>query len=411
MENNKKPELLAPAGTLEKLKIALTYGADAVYLGGTLFSLRKAASNFTELEMQKGIEFAHERNKKIYLTLNIGLQNEDLKNFQACLKTLKTLNPDGIIVSDPGLFSLLKREVDTPLHISTQASVTNTHSSEFWRKNGAKRIVLARELSISEIKKIKENVNIEIEVFAHGAMCIGYSGKCVISNHIANRDANRGGCIQNCRYPYNIYNPDKTILKTSSFYMSSKDLMTIKLLPEFIKSNIDSLKIEGRMKSNLYVANTVSVYRDAINTIYELMKKSDTQTINFSLWEKELSKVSNRTFTTGSFETRAFKDSIRAANGNYHKEVEYIGTIKEVLPDKLIALQVKSTFSVGEEVEVMLNDSKNQLLIIDKIFNVNNESITKAMPNTLVLLPWFKGAKERSILRRIIKNNRSKESE
>ena len=275
----KKIELLAPAGDLEKLKFAIIYGADAVYFAGENFGLRAGASNFTISEMEEGISFAHERNKKVYITVNIFAHNEDIDIFKEYIKTLDSMGIDAFIVSDPGIFTIIKETVkNAEIHISTQANTTNYQSVMFWHKLGAKRIVLARELTFDEIRNIRSKIDesVELEAFVHGAMCISYSGRCLLSNFMTDRDANRGECSHPCRWKYALveqkrpgeYYPIEENDR-GTYIMNSRDLCMIEHILELIESGISSAKIEGRMKSIFYVATVVSAYRKAIDSYYQ----------------------------------------------------------------------------------------------------------------------------------------------
>ena len=296
----RKVELLAPAGDLERLKIAFTYGADAVYIGGEIFGMRSAAKNFTKEEMAEGVKFAHERGKQVFVTMNIIPRNDEFLQIEEYLLDLQEIGVDAVIVSDPGVFSMVQQIVpDMEIHISTQASTTNSDAANFWYNLGAKRIVTARELSFKEIKEISDNSpkDMDIESFIHGAMCMSYSGKCVISNYTTGRDANRGSCAQSCRWKYTLVeekNPREyePVVEgvDPEFFFNSKDLCMIEYIPQIFESGITSLKIEGRMKTAYYVATTVRAYRMAIDAYYE-----DPENWKFNpMWLEELKKGSHR---------------------------------------------------------------------------------------------------------------------
>ena len=283
----RKVELLAPAGDLERLKIAFTYGADAVYIGGEIFGMRSAAKNFSKEDMIEGVNFAHERGKQVFVTINIIPRNDDLLQLKDYLLELQEIGVDAVIVSDPGVFTYVKETIpNMEIHISTQASTTNAASAAFWYNQGAKRVVTARELSFEEIKELRENTpaDMDIETFVHGAMCMSYSGKCVISNHTTGRDANKGSCAQSCRWKYTLMEEVgpgeyKQVLDDidPEFFFNSKDLCMIQYIPEIFDSGITSLKIEGRMKTAYYVATTVRAYRRALDEYY---KDPETWTFN-----------------------------------------------------------------------------------------------------------------------------------
>ncbi|WP_297130109.1 peptidase U32 family protein, partial [Terrisporobacter sp.] len=300
----RKVELLAPAGDLEKLKIAFTYGADAVYIGGEIFGMRSAAKNFTKENMIEGVEFAHERGKKVFVTCNIIPRSEDLEILRDYLLELQEIGVDAVIVSDPGTFKVVKETIpNMEIHISTQASTTNHIAANFWYNQGAQRIVTARELSFAETKEIREHVpaDMDIEAFVHGAMCMSYSGKCTISNYTTGRDANKGSCAQSCRWKYTLmeekdgeYTPVIEDIDPE-FFFNTKDLCMIEYIPQIFESGITSLKIEGRMKTAYYVATTVRAYRMAIDAYYE-----DPETWKFNpMWLEKLKKGSHRDYSTG----------------------------------------------------------------------------------------------------------------
>ncbi len=328
-----KPELLAPAGDLEKLKMAIIYGADAVYLGGEQFGLRKASKNFTIDEIKEGIDFAHNRGKKIYVTMNIVPHNKDLEGLEEYAMELYRLNVDGVIVSDPGVFSIINRTVpNLPIHLSTQASVTNYETIMFWYNLGVRRIVLARELSFKEIKEITDKVpkDLEIETFVHGAMCISYSGRCLLSNYMTGRDANMGDCAHPCRWKYNLVEEKRPgeyfpIFEDEkgTFIFNSKDLAMIEYIPELVNAGVKSFKIEGRVKSSYYVATVIRSYRRAIDEYFK-----DPQNYIFrEEWINEIKKASHRDFTTGFyFNKPTDKDQVYTSS-SYIREYDYVGLV------------------------------------------------------------------------------------
>ena len=343
----KKPELLSPAGDLERLKIALLYGADAVYIGGK-FNLRANTPNFTLEELKEGIEFAHQMNKKVYVTVNISLHNKEYKKIKPYLKELKKINIDAIIVSDPAVIEIAK-EIGLTVHLSTQASTLNKKAVEYWENEGISRIVLARECTKEDIKDIKENSNIELEVFIHGAMCSSYSGRCVLSNYLTNRDSNRGGCSQICRWDFDLYNNDKKIEGEKPFTFCTKDLCLAKYIPDLIELNIDSFKIEGRMRSVYYIATVVKTYRKIID---EYLYNPKEYKYNKG-YEKILDDVANR-------------DSIpQFFDGNFGKEVQYyngrmettnqdfIGLVLAYDKEKKLAkVEQRNHFKIGDNIEI-----------------------------------------------------------
>ena len=343
----KKPELLAPAGDLERLKIALLYGADAVYIGGA-FNLRANANNFKLEDIKEGTQYAHKLNKKIYVTVNIALHNKEYEKIESYLQQLSEIGVDAIIVSDPAIINLAQ-PLNLQVHLSTQNSTLNKEAVEFWKKQGVTRIVLARECSQADIIDIKKNINIELEVFIHGAMCASYSGRCVLSNFLTNRDSNRGGCSQICRWDFDLYNQKKHLKGEKPFTFCTKDLSMAKHIPDLIDMQIDSLKIEGRMRSIYYIATVVKVYRQIIDdychnpTNYEYNLK----------YEDILRKVANRDSITQFFD------------GNFGKEVQYYNGRQEITNQdflglileydkktKLAKIQQRNYFKKGDIVEI-----------------------------------------------------------
>ncbi|MDO5041713.1 MAG: peptidase U32 family protein, partial [Peptoniphilus sp.] len=330
---NKKVELLAPAGDLSKLKTAIDYGADAVYLGGDSFGLRKASKNFNIQEIEEGVKYVHNRNKKIHVTLNIIPHNKDIVGVGEYAKNLYDIGVDAVIVSDPGMFlNVRKHAPKLDIHISTQGSVTNTDTVKFWASQGAKRVVLARELSLKEIEEIIENTKdeIEIETFLHGAMCMSYSGRCLLSNYMTGRDANMGDCAQPCRYKYYLMEEQRPGQyfpieehEEGTFIMNSKDLCMIEHIDDLIKSGISSLKIEGRVKSEYYLATVINAYRTAIDAFYEnpANYKYDSSLLD------EIKKVSHRDFTTGFFYGKANEDSQVYEDNSYIRGYDFVGVV------------------------------------------------------------------------------------
>ena len=316
----KKPELLAPAGDLERLKIALLYGADAVYIGGA-FNLRANADNFSLEEIKEGTNYAHKLNKKVYVTLNISMHNKEYKKINTYLKELDKIGVDAIIISDPAIIKLAKN-TNLEIHLSTQNSTLNKEAIEFWKKEGVTRIVLARECTKEDIIDIKNNTNIEIEVFIHGAMCASYSGRCVLSNFLTSRDSNRGGCSQICRWDFDLYNENNHLKGEKPFTFCTKDLSLAKHIPELIDIQIDSLKIEGRMRSIYYIATVVKVYRQIIDEYCHNPKKYE-----YNLkYEDILRRVANRDSITQFFD------------GNFGKEVQYYNGRQEITNQDFLGL-------------------------------------------------------------------------
>ncbi len=365
LRKNKKPELLMPAGSLEVLKVAIRYGADAVYIGGDMYGLRAKAHNFDYDEMKQGIDYAHERNKKVYITVNITAHNEDLQGVRDYISELKDLKPDALIISDPGVFDIA-REVapEIEIHISTQANNVNYGTYNFWYKLGAKRVVSARELSIKEIAELRNNIDedMEIESFVHGAMCISYSGRCLLSNYLTGRDANLGACTHPCRWKYYLVEENRPgeympveENDRGTFIFNSKDLCMIEHIPDIIAAGIDSLKVEGRMKTALYVATVARAYRLAIDTYLRSPEEYEAQ---LSYFAEEVGKCTNRRFTTGFFYGKPSAEAQIYEDSSYIKEYIYLGTIGEK-NGKAYLLEQKNKFYLGEEVELMKQDGRN----------------------------------------------------
>ena len=399
---HKKPELLVPAGNLEKLKIALNYGADAVYVGGHVFGLRRYAENFTLSQLEKGIHFANALGKYVYVVLNGFAHHSDLEALSDHLTALEALQPHALIISDMGVFQLAKEKTTIPLHVSTQASVTHKYACQLWKDQGASRIILAREVSISDCHAISDFCDIELELFIHGAMCASYSGKCTISNYSAGRDSNRGGCIQSCRHRYDVYNQGDRLEtgSTGLTLMNAKDLMGIYQLPELIQAGIASLKIEGRMKSNLYAANSAQVYRRAIDmTMDALDSGQDIAPSFYDPLAADLKKVSNRTFSSGGLEDRPGKESIHYDFDHYEKAVDYLGTVKDI-QNSMMIISVKHAFNIGDTIELMRPNHPIYSFKVMTLLNSIGEPIQKTNPNSIVKVNAPSGAVTYSILRK-----------
>ncbi|TAH66715.1 MAG: U32 family peptidase [Anaerolineaceae bacterium] len=362
INDRKKPELLIPAGNLETLKTAVMYGADAIYIGGDMYGLRAKARNFSMDDMREGIAFAHNYDKKVYVTANITAHNQDLDGIRQYFKELMSFGkdrPDAFIISDPGVFTIAKEEApETEIHISTQANNTNYATYRFWYNLGASRVVSARELSLDEIAELRREIpeDMEIETFVHGAMCIAYSGRCLLSNYFTGRDANLGECTHSCRWKYHIveekrpgeYLPIEEN-ERGTYIFNSKDLCMIEYIPEIVKAGINSLKVEGRMKTALYVATVAGTYRRAIDDYFIDPKLYEE---NKPMYLEEVSKGVNRQFTTGFFFGKPnHKDQIYDSN-TYEKAYTYLGTIIGGR-DGMYYLEQKNKFSVGEEIEVI----------------------------------------------------------
>ncbi|MDD6465798.1 MAG: U32 family peptidase [Coprococcus sp.] len=381
----RKVELLVPAGSFEVLKVAVDYGADAVYIGGQAYGLRAKADNFSIEEMKKAVKYAHAKNAKVYVTANIFAHNYDIEGMKAYFEQLKDTGVDAVLVSDPGIFMLAKETMpDMELHISTQANNTNYLTYNFWYNMGAKRVVTARELSLVEIKQIREHIpeDMEIESFMHGAMCISYSGRCLLSSYFTGRDANRGSCTHPCRWKYHIveetrpgeYMPVNEDDR-GTYIFNSKDLCMIEHIPEMIDAGIDSFKIEGRMKTALYVATVARTYRKAID---DYMESPELYRSNMEYYKSEIAKCTYRQFTTGFYFGKTDQDSQIYDNNTYIKNCTYIGNVQEVTEDGLVVFEQKNKFSVGEEIECMNFDGTNTVCRVEEIYNDRMEPMESA---------------------------------
>ena len=360
MRREGKPELLVPAGGLDTLKVAVDYGADAVYIGGRAFGLRAKADNFSIEEMKTGVSYAHEHGAKVYVTANIFAHNYDLDGIRGYFAELKDTGVDAVLVSDPGVFTIAREVMpDMELHISTQANNTNYMTYRFWYDHGIRRVVSARELSLAEISEIRANIpdDMEIESFIHGAMCISYSGRCLLSNYFTGRDANNGACTHPCRWKYSIVEETRpgeymTVNEDDrgTYIFNSKDLCMIEYVPEMVAAGIDSLKIEGRMKTALYVATVARTYRQAIDDYFESEEKYRG---NMDYYKSEIAKCTYRQFTTGFYFGKTDSDSQIYDSNTYVKNYTYIGTVRSVTDDGLVCFEQKNKFSVGEKLEAM----------------------------------------------------------
>lgn len=381
----KYPELLVPASNLEVLKIAVKFGADAVYIGGEAFGLRAKAKNFSKEDMKAGIEFAHENHVKVYVTANIIGHNADLIGVTKYFKELDELKPDAVIISDPGIFTIAKEILpDMEIHISTQANNTNYRTYQFWHKLGAKRVVSARELSLQEIKEIRNNIpkDMEIESFIHGAMCISYSGRCLLSNFFTGRDANQGACTHPCRWKYSVmeekrpgeyfpvYENDR-----GTYIFNSKDLCMIEHIKEILDAGIDSLKIEGRMKTALYVATVARTYRKAIDDYLESPAKYIK---NMEWYKEEIGKCTYRKFTTGFFFNRPTQETQIYDSNVYIKEYTYLGIVGTKNEEGLYRIEQRNKFCVGQKIEVMKPNGNNIEVTVKKILDEDGMEMESA---------------------------------
>lgn len=377
----RKTELLVPAGSLEVLKTAVIYGADAVYLGGEAFGLRAKAKNFTNDEIREGIHFAHARGVKVYITANILAHNEDLAGVEQYFEELRSICPDALIISDPGVFLIARRVLpDMDIHISTQANNTNYGTYRFWHSLGAKRVVSARELSLDEIREIRANIpeDMEIESFIHGAMCISYSGRCLLSNFLAGRDANRGACTHPCRWKYFVVEETRPgeympvyENERGTFLFNSKDLCMIEHIPELLSAGIDSFKIEGRMKTALYAATVARTYRKAIDDYKEDPEKYYA---NLEWYKEEIGKCTYREFTTGFYFGKPTEEMQIYKNSTYVRNYIYLGTVEAVTEQGFVRIEQKNKFSLGETIEIMKPDGRNLLAKVLEIRTEEGES-------------------------------------
>ncbi|MDP6924558.1 MAG: U32 family peptidase [Candidatus Scalindua sp.] len=401
----RKPELVSPAGSLDKLKTAIEYGADAVYAGGKDFNLRNSAANFSLDEIGSAVEYVHERGKKLYITLNIFAHNCHINKAEQYMKELGEHDVDAFIVSDPGVMSLVKEIIPgANIHISTQANCTNTKAADFWYSQGAKRVVLARELSLNEVADVSNNSQCATEVFVQGAMCLSYSGRCYLSSYMANRGANLGDCAQSCRWKYSLVEEERPneyypIVEDGEFasVMSSRDLCMIQHIPELISAGADAWKIEGRMKSQYYVATVTRVYREAIDMFF-----GDRTYEYQDRWLEELGKISNRGYNTGFFLGSPGLDGQRVGEeSGYTQDYKFVGLIGKPKDEKLIEVVVKNSFSVGENIEVMgRNSCQDFVQNIKEIYNKHMEPVQKANPGQSFFIIPEKPVEEYFILRR-----------
>ncbi|HBJ2609878.1 U32 family peptidase [Clostridium botulinum] len=404
MLNMKKPELLAPAGNLEKLKTAINFGADAVYLGGSKLNLRAFADNFTDDELQEGIKYAHDRGRKVHVTINVFPRNEDFNGLEEYLKKLYEFNVDAIIVSDPGIIMTARETVpNLEIHLSTQANTVNFKTINFWYKQGVKRTVLARELTLEEIKTIREKIekDCELEAFVHGSMCMSYSGRCLLSNYMTGRDSNRGACAQPCRYKYYLMEEKREgeyfpILEDDkgTYIMNSKDMCMIEHIPELVQSGIDSFKIEGRMKSSFYVATVVKAYREAIDAYFE-----DPENYTFKeKWMDYLKKASHRAYFTGFY----FNDPDKQLHesSSYIRTCDIVGIVKEFSEETMEAIvEQRNKVLDGDELEVLRPEGPIFKINIANMRDKNDKKIDSAPSAQMVFkVNTDKSLKENDIL-------------
>lgn len=385
MSTERKPELLIPASSLEVLKTAVVFGADAVYIGGEAFGLRAKAKNFSMEDMKEGITFAHAHGVKVYVTANILAHNRDLEGVRAYFEELKEIKPDALIIADPGVFMLAKEicpEIER--HISTQANNTNYLTYQFWYQQGAKRVVSARELSMEELRELRAHIpdDLEIETFVHGAMCISYSGRCLLSNYFTGRDANQGACTHPCRWKYAVMEESRPgeylpvyENERGTYIFNSKDLCMIEHIPELLESGIDSFKIEGRMKTALYVATVARTYRKAID---DCLQSRELYEKNLPWYKEQIAACTYREFTTGFFYGKPDESSQIYDNNTYQKGYTYLGIVGDVDAENYIHLEQRNKFSVGEMIEIMKPDGENLAVRVEAILNEEGEAMESA---------------------------------
>ena len=398
-----KPELLSPAGSLEKLVAATSYGADAVYLAGQKFGLRTAAENFTLEELEEGVKFAHSRGSKVYTVLNSFLHDEDMVELPEFIRQLSRLKIDGVIASDLGVITLVAKHSSLPIHLSTQATCLNVESALYWKDLGVNRLILGREASIEGARKIKEATGIEIELFIHGSMCMAYSGNCTISNFTQGRDSNRGGCAQSCRFSYSLEYPSKNKENpeaySNTYFMSSKDLKGIEHIPQFFEAKIDSLKIEGRMRSPLYAAMISKIYRQAIDTYAS--SPADFQKL-LGLWQQELNLIPHREYSSGNLAHPANKLSVNKQKLRAKEKYEFIGLIKKVVPKEYLLVEVRNPFSSGEVIELIFPYGDPIKFAVKEIKSSMGTLIDIAKQGTLVRIPYHANAGVGQVIRKYL---------
>ena len=402
------PELLVPASSLEVLKTAVIFGADAVYIGGEVFSLRAKSKNFSLEDMKEGIDFAHAHGVKVYVTSNILAHNQDLEGVREYFKELKVIQPDALIISDPGVFDIAREIVpEIDVHISTQANNTNYGTYNFWYRQGARRVVTARELSMEEIADIRKHIpdDLEIETFVHGAMCISYSGRCLLSNYFTGRDANQGACTHPCRWKYAVMEESRPgeylpvyENERGTYIFNSKDLCMIEHIPELIDAGIDSFKIEGRMKTALYVATVARTYRKAID---DFKKDPELYRQNMEWYKEEIGKCTYREFTTGFYFGKPGADAQIYDNNTYVKNFTYLGTVENVDERGFAKIEQKNKFSVGEMIEIMKPDGRNLQVEVKGIYDAQGQAQESAPhPKQELYIDLGVAPEEYDILRR-----------
>jgi putative protease len=413
----KKPELLIPASSLEVLKVAVIFGADAVYIGGEAFGLRAKAKNFSLDDMREGIQFAHQHQVRVYVTANILAHNQDLAGVREYFTELNEIKPDALIISDPGIFTLAKEVCpEVEVHISTQANNTNYETYRFWHRLGAKRVVSARELSLTELSELRSHIpdELEIETFIHGAMCISYSGRCLLSNYFTGRDANQGACTHPCRWKYAVVEetrPGEYLPvyenERGTYIFNSRDLCMIEHIPELVHAGIDSFKIEGRMKTALYVATVARTYRRAIDDYFV---SEETYRANMPWYLDQIVNCTYRQFTTGFFFGKPDESSQIYDNNTYVKEYTYLGIVGEINEEGFCRIEQRNKFSVGETIEVMKPDGTDIPVIVKRIQDQDgNEMESAPHPKQILYIDLGQPLAKFDILRRQEKEEQADE--
>ncbi|MBS9775464.1 MAG: U32 family peptidase [Fusobacterium sp.] len=403
-------ELLAPAGNMEKFKMALHYGADAVFLGGKMFNLRAGSNNFSDEELKEAVTYAHERGKRIYVTLNIIPHNEELETLPEYVKFLEEIKVDGVIVADLGVFQVVKENSNLNISISTQASNTNWRSVKMWKDMGAKRVVLAREVSLDNIAEIRKKVpDIELEVFVHGAMCMAISGRCLLSNYMTGRDANRGDCAQACRWKYSLVEetrPGEHMPvyedERGTYIFNSKDLCTIEMLDKILDLGVDSLKIEGRMKGIYYVSNVVKIYKDALNSYHTGKFEYNPR------WREELEATSNRSYTEGFYHGQAGREAQNYNSRNsYSQTHKLVAKVEKQLSENEYLVAIRNKLYVGQEVEIISPEIEPRKFIMPEMILINKVgkeegAVESANPNSFVKIKTDMKINELDMIRIIL---------
>lgn len=389
------PELLAPAGNLDKLKIVVAYGANAVYLGGkNQFGLRAASENFSEEELMEAVHICHQNDVKVYVVLNSFFHDKEIHQLPSYLNFLSQIGIDAVIVSDLGVVEIVKKNCDIPIHLSTQSSCLNAYSAQFWKNRGVERIVLGREVSLLDAQKIKKQVDIELEMFVHGSMCMAYSGNCVISNYTSGRDSNRGGCAHSCRFEYELDHEGTKVVDT---FMSSKDLFGLKLLKEYKEAGICSLKIEGRMKGPLYAGTITKVYAEALKVLEE---KGDFTTEQLQIWESEVQKVSHREYTEASLIEKASGESIYHQRDESVRNYDVVGVVADVVPNQCTVIEVRKKFHKNDLLEILSFKGPVKEVKSSFIKLMNNMDLEITNPGGLVKVPYIEGIETHNIVRK-----------